>query len=94
MRALFAAMQFGIALGASAGEVDAGGKRRGAIEASRRGYVLHQARQPGTGYVDRRARPWRLLPVAKWLGVAVRILVTVLFVFAVAVHWGSCSVVS
>ena len=85
MRALLATMQSGITLRADAGEVDARRKRRGAIETPRRGYMLHQARQPGTGYVNRRARPLRLLPVAKRLRVAVRILVTVLFVFAVAV---------
>jgi hypothetical protein len=94
MRALLATMQSGITLRADAGEVDARRKRRGAIETPRRGYMLHQARQPGTGYVNRRARPLRLLPIAERLGVAVRILVAVLSIFAVAVHEGNCSVIS
>src|ERR1700678_2309681 len=65
VRALLATMQLRIALGASAGEVDAWGQRGGAIETSRRSHVLHQARQPGTRYINRRSRPLRFLPVAK-----------------------------
>ena len=72
--------------GASAGKVDIRRKCGGAVETSRRGYVLHQARQPGTRYVNRRAGPLRLLPVAKRLRIPVRILVAVLSIFAVAVH--------
>jgi hypothetical protein len=44
VRALLAAMQLGVALGARAGEVYAGRQRGGAIKSSCRGHMLHQAR--------------------------------------------------
>ena len=56
--ALFAAVQFGVALGAAAGEVGSGGKRRGAVETSRRGDMLHQAGKTGAGHVQ--GRTWAL----------------------------------
>lgn len=86
VRALFATMQRSVALRASACEVDAWRECRGAIETSRRSHVLYEARQPGSRYIDRRARPLRLLPIAKRPGIPVSILVAVLSVFAVAVH--------
>jgi hypothetical protein len=58
VRALFAAMQFRVALGASAGEVRSRRKGCRAIETSGGGYVLHQTRQAGAGHVDGWAGPW------------------------------------
>ena len=86
VRTLLAAMQLGITFGTSAREVGAGRQCGGAIETSRRGDVLHQARKPGACDVNRGTGTLRLWPFAKRLGLAVCILIAVLSVFAIAVH--------
>ena len=87
MRALFAAMQLGVALRAGTSEFGSGREGCCAVETTGRSYVLHQTGQPGTGHVDRRAGALRLgTLVARAFGVAVGIHVPVLSVLAIAVH--------
>ena len=54
--ALFAAMQRGAAFGTVAADVDVGAQSRGAVEAARSRYRLHQTRQARAGDVDGRTR--------------------------------------
>ena len=85
--ALFAAVQLGIALGASPAEIEIRGKRRRAIETPRCRDVLHQSRKPGAGDVQGRTRP--LGPgtvLAEAFALAVRVHIPVLSVFTIAIH--------
>jgi hypothetical protein len=88
-------MQIRAALRTNAVEIEARWKRGRAIEAARRCDMLNQTRQPGTGYIDRRARALGFRAIfAERSGVAIGIHVSVLSILAVAVHGESCSVVS
>src|SRR5450432_2721556 len=60
MGTLFAAMQRNAAFGASACEINSFRQRRRAVVAAGGGDMLHQARQAGAGYINRRAGPLSL----------------------------------
>ncbi|SPF34262.1 hypothetical protein SBA4_1460002 [Candidatus Sulfopaludibacter sp. SbA4] len=89
MRALLAAVQGYVALGAGAAEVDIRREGRGTVVTARGRHVLNQTRQARAGHVDGRTRALglgTLVSVAVAFGVAVRIHVPVLSVLAIAVH--------
>jgi len=87
VRALFAAVKLGIALGTVPAEVDAIRQRRRATVASRRRYRLHQARQARASDVDGWAWPGLLRPVVTArFRVPVGIHVARLSVLSVAIH--------
>jgi len=84
--ALLAAMQFGIAFRAIAGEIGVGGERRRAVEAARRSHVLNQTGKPRAGYIQGRTRAVGFGPVIAKTAVTVGIHIPVLFILAIAVH--------
>ena len=88
MRALFAAMQLRIALRAVGVEIGSGGQGCRAIETSCCCDVLHQPGKAGPGNVNRRAWPVGFGPIlaAMTVGLAVRVHIPSLSVFAIAVH--------
>jgi len=88
--ALLAAVQRGTAFRAVAAEIGAGGKWRRAVETTRRGDCLYEARQPRTSYINGWTRARLSGPfVAVSLGFGIRALgihIAPLFVLAIAIH--------
>jgi hypothetical protein len=89
VRALFAAVQFRIALWTVLCKICAGRQGSRAIETARRRNMLHQSRETRSGHVQGRTRTlgfWTVFAIR--LVIAIRVHVPVLPVFAVAIHMG------
>lgn len=88
--ALLTTMQCRIAFRTSPLKIDIRRQGCGAIEASRGGHRLHQPRQTGTRYVNRRARSLRawaiITPIVILIVATAGVLIAVLPVFAFTVH--------
>ena len=93
MRALFAAVQFRVALRAVAGQVGFRGQGGGAVETPRGGDVLHQSGKTGAGHVQGRTRALRFGPVfAKAFLLSPESMYPFCLILAIAVHGESYSV--
>ena len=88
VHALFAAMQRRPAFRAVSLEIYVGRQSDRAVKASRSNHVLDQAGKLRSGDIDGRARALLLRLVEARVGSAVRILISVLPVFAISVHFG------
>ena len=91
VRALLAAVEGGVALGALRGKLGTRHQSGGTIETARGGYGLHQSREARTGDIQRRARTgWTGTFIAVVVivsgEVAVRFLIAALLVLAISVH--------
>jgi hypothetical protein len=93
VRALFAAVQFRVALGTGSLKVDVGGQGGGTVEAAGGGDMLNQARQARACDINGRAGALLFgTVIAERTFVAIQIHVPVLPVLAIVVHGEECSV--